>query len=156
MCKRAFSKIWMLRRMQNLGLDYMTILDYYLKEVRSLLELAVPAWHSNLSLKLTSDIERVQKVAVRIILGTYEYPNSISCIIIGIEPLFMRRITICTTFAFKTALSSSSRHTDLFMKLIHPHDTRNKEVKFVEHSWNHRRFYNSPLPYLIRLLNIKK
>ena len=152
-CKRAFSKMWLLRRMQIMGLDFTTILDYYLKEVRSILELAVPAWHSNLTLKLSADIERVQRVAVGIILGTYEHPYVVSCLLLGIEPLYLRRISLCTNFAKKTALSPSSRHSDLFTQSPNPYNTRTKNIQFIEHSWNHKRFYKSPLPFLTRLLN---
>ena len=152
-CKKASSKLWLLRRMSNMGLDSTTILDYYMKEVRSHLELAAPAWHSNLTLKLSADIERVQKVAVGIILGTYEHPYEISCTILGIEPLSLRRTTLCSNFAVKTALCPFSRHKDLFFKPSYNHDTRFKNTKFIEHTWNNERFYDSPLPYLTRLLN---
>ena len=152
-CKKASSKLWLLRRMSTMGLDFSTILDYYLKEVRSHLELAAPAWHSNLTMKLSSDIERIQKIAVGIILGTYEHPYHISCTILGIEPLFLRRVSICLNFAKKTALSPLSRHRDLFQKPSYKHDTRFKDEKFIEHVWNNGRFRDSPLPFLTRLLN---
>ena len=49
--------------MKVLDLEPTVILDVYLKEIRSLLELAVPAWHSGLTLKQSVDNERVQRVA---------------------------------------------------------------------------------------------
>ena len=61
--------MWMLRRMKVLDVEPLSILDVYLKEIRSILELAVPAWHSGLTVKQAEDIERVQKVALKIILG---------------------------------------------------------------------------------------
>ena len=48
-----------------MGLDSFTLVDYYMKEVRVHVELAVPVWHSGLSQKLSGDIERVQRVAGR-------------------------------------------------------------------------------------------
>ena len=42
--------------MKSLGLDEFTLLDFYFKEVRVHLELAVPVWHSGLTLRLTADI----------------------------------------------------------------------------------------------------
>ena len=44
-------------------------MDVYIKEIRSLVELAVPAWHSGVTLKQCADIGRVQRVAVLIILS---------------------------------------------------------------------------------------
>ena len=55
--------------MKVLDVEPSIICDVYVKEIRSLLELAVPAWHSGLSKKQTADIERVQKVAVKVILS---------------------------------------------------------------------------------------
>ena len=59
--------MWTLRRMKVLDLEPLVILDVYMKEFRSVLELVVPAWHSELSKKNAADIERVQRVAVSII-----------------------------------------------------------------------------------------
>ena len=68
-CKKAFKSMWTLRRMKSLGMDNFTIMDVYFKEVRCHLELAVPVWHSGLTVKLSADIERVQRVAVTILTG---------------------------------------------------------------------------------------
>ena len=48
-CKRARGKIWLLRNMKNSGLDQAELLDAYKKEVRSLVELAVPVWHAGIT-----------------------------------------------------------------------------------------------------------
>ena len=58
-CKKAYSKMWAMRRMKALGLDTFTLMDFYIKKVRVHLKLAVPVWHS-----LSSDIERVQRVSI--------------------------------------------------------------------------------------------
>ena len=54
--------------MLKLDLNIHQMFDVYIKEVRSILELAVPVWHSGLTKQQTADIERVQKVAFKIIL----------------------------------------------------------------------------------------
>ena len=68
-CKKAYSKMWTLRRLKLMEIEPLKILDVYKKEIRSVLELAVPAWHSGLTLRQAADIERVQRVAVYIILS---------------------------------------------------------------------------------------
>ena len=65
----------------------------------------MPAWHSGLTLKQTADIERVQRVAVNIILsdsntGLCEYSYNI--VILDIEPLEARRLKLCQKFAKQT------------------------------------------------------
>ena len=64
-CKKAYRNMWTIRRMKVLGMDTFALLDYYMKEVRVHLELAVPVWHSGLTLKLSSDIERVSGSRLR-------------------------------------------------------------------------------------------
>ena len=77
-CKRAMSKMWLLRRIKELDLEPKSIIEYYLKEIRVLAEQGVPIWNSGLTNKQISDLERIQKVALKIILADkYEnYPNA--------------------------------------------------------------------------------
>ena len=65
--KRAFKRIWMLKRLKNLGANSEQLIDVYIKQIRSVVELAVPVWHSSLSLSDKADIERVQKAALQVI-----------------------------------------------------------------------------------------
>ena len=153
-CKRAYGKIWTLRRMKILDLEPTVILDVYLKEIRSLLELAVPAWHSGLTLKQSQDIERVQKVAVNVILsdcktGISEFTYDMALLVLDIEPLEVRRDQLCLTFAKKTV---KSRHSDMFTKNNSAHFNRTKP-KYLEPKCNTTRFFKSPLNYLTRMLN---
>ena len=55
----------------HVPLDNFTLLDFYLKEDRVHLELAVPVWRSGLTIKLSADIERVQRVAKTLVNMTY-------------------------------------------------------------------------------------
>jgi hypothetical protein len=95
-CTRAYKKMWTLRRMKVLDIEPLVMLEVYMKEIRSVLELAVPAWHSGLTLKQTADIERVQRVAVAIILsdcttGKCEYSYDMA-----LKPLkIVFKIAIC-------------------------------------------------------------
>ena len=111
-CKRAYKKMWTLRRMKVLDLDPWIICDVYVKEIRSLLELAVPAWHSGLTQKQSADIERVQKVALKVILsdlatGNSEFTYDMALVVLDLEPLEVRRERLCLNFAKKTL---KSRH----------------------------------------------
>ena len=44
------------------------LFDVYIKEIRSVLELAVPVWHPGLTKSQTNKIENVQNLAFKIIL----------------------------------------------------------------------------------------
>ena len=73
-CEKARSKLWILRRMLKLDLNTHQMFDVYTKEVRSILEMTVPVWHSGLSKQQSADIESIQKMTMRIILGE-DYVN---------------------------------------------------------------------------------
>ena len=153
-CSKAYKKMWILRRMKVLDVEPTVICDVYVKEIRSLLELAVPAWHSGLTQQQTADIERVQKVALYIILsdcstGQCEYTYDMALVILELEPLETRREKLCLSFVKK---SLKSRHSNMFVTNGSQHDTRERP-KYFEPMANTRRYYNSPLNYLTRLLN---
>ena len=82
-----------LRQMKILQLDQDIMLDFYCKEVRSILEFGVPCWNSGLTVKHTEQIERVQKICTNIIIcdDDWNIPYHVGCTLLGIEPLNFRR-----------------------------------------------------------------
>ena len=68
MCQRAYSRIWMLRRLKPLGANQEELIDVYITQIRCLLEFAVAVWNSGLTKGQVSQIERVQKCALAVIL----------------------------------------------------------------------------------------
>lgn len=148
-CQKAMERMWILRRMRTFDLDIEYICDTYVKEIRSILELAVPVWHSGLTVKLSRDIERVQKIALFIILGENYLNYDVACTLMSIEPLSMRREQLCLNFAQKNIKQENS----LFTKITQPVNTRSKSKLVVEPKCNFKRFRNSSIPYLSRLIN---
>ena len=155
MCKKASKKIWLIRRMKNLKLSSDILLDFYLKEVRSILEFGAVVWCSGLTGQLTDKIERIQKICVSIILcdADKEIPYTIGCTLLGIEPLTYRRTDLCTRFVQKAA--RNPKHSDLFAPNTNTVNTRQEKLPYREHTGRNStgRFHNSPLCYLTRLLN---
>ena len=43
-CKKAYARLWMLRRLSKLGATEGEMVDVYQKQVRSVLLMAVPVW----------------------------------------------------------------------------------------------------------------
>ena len=95
MVKRAYKKLWILRRLKALGAGPKELLDLYVKQIRCLLELAAPAWNGSLTRSEIVDIERVQKCALRIIFGaSYEdYSNALE--MSNLDSLEKRREILC-------------------------------------------------------------
>ena len=124
--------------MKNLGLDTFALVDYYMKEVRVHLELSVPVRHSGHSCKLSVDIERVQRVAVNIMVDNTHYEQA--CAMLGLKQLHVLRQELCKRFAVQTA-SSKSKHNNLFkLEKNGTHFTRSDSIKFREHICNKTTF----------------
>ena len=61
MVKRANKKIWQLRKMKLLKLDMNILLDFYCKEVRSILEFGVAVWSSGIKSKMRERLKGYRK-----------------------------------------------------------------------------------------------
>ena len=101
MVTRAYQKLWVLRRLKKSGAKTVDLVDIYCKQVRSLLELAVPAWNGGITVEERMDIERVQKSACHIILGDSYASYRSALIDLDLESLAVRRNILSLKFAIK-------------------------------------------------------
>ena len=122
-----------------------------MKQIRCLLELAVPAWQSSLTLAEKADIERVQKSACHIILGGLygSYTNALE--VLNLESLEVRRNNLCLKFALKEEKHEEFQYW--FKKNVKNVNTRHSTMKYCTVKANHTRFEKSPISYLTKLLN---
>ena len=127
------------------------IINFYKCEIRSLLELAVPVWHSGLTVKQSDQIESIQKISLSLILNDFESPYFVKCTILNIEPLFLRRQSICENFVMRTI--KSQKHSNLFQHKEKIYYTRSDPNTYAEYQCNSNRYFNSPLPFLTRTAN---
>ena len=89
----------MLRRLKILGASKDALLQVYMKQIRSVLEYSVPAWQGSITDLEKTNLERVQKCAVRIIIG-YQYSSYTAALSsLDLEPLDDRRTRLCLNFA---------------------------------------------------------
>ena len=82
----------------------------YTKQYRSTLEFAVPAWNGALTDYERRNIERVQKMALNIILGDkfLSYDNALK--MTNLECLKSRRVKLCLKFARKAEKNKKHNH----------------------------------------------
>ena len=114
------------------------------------------AWASQLNSGLTKeniqDLERVQKLALGLILQELHksYPNALK--VLSLETLADRREVLCLQFAKKCL--NNDKMKELFPKnsKTHPMKTRFDEKYEIETA-NTERLMNSPVIYMQRLLN---
>ena len=80
-------------------LDPNIILDYHVKEIRALAEQGVPICHSGLTKGQLKDLEKIQKVALKIILSDNYESYEVACDGFNLETLSQRRGDLCINFA---------------------------------------------------------
>ena len=150
-CKRANTKLWMLRRMKILRIDPDIITDFYFKEIRSICEMACQVFHSGLTKNQSRDIESIQKRALKLILGDLYSGYEEACTLMSAEPLSDRRDSLCLTFVKRAV--RGGRHKDIFTPAGGASITRSNDNLLKEYTCNTNRFFNSPLVSLSRLYN---
>ena len=72
--KKAWQRMQLLNRASRFTSNKWDLKQIYLIYIRSILEQSAVVWHSSLSQKNKRDLERVQKVAVKVILGQNYIP----------------------------------------------------------------------------------
>ena len=151
---RANSKLWILRRLKKLGADDDDLKDIYTKQVRSILEFAVPVWHSSLTGLDRLKIERIQKSAMYIILGDKykSYTSALKCL--QLDSLFTRRQKQCKTFARKC--SKNVKFEKWFKRNEKKTGTRLVQPRFTNVHCRLVRFERSPISYMTEILNRMK
>ena len=98
--KRAYSRMELLRQMTKFTKSKTDKLQIYKVYIRSVLEQSSVVWNSSLTKKNERELERVQKVAVRLIIGK-ETPYEESLDILKLTSLKERRNLLSVNFARK-------------------------------------------------------
>ena len=139
----------LLRKAASFGPPIEDLKDIYILFIRSILEQSATVWHSGITSENSSDLKRVQKSAMKIILNdnysTYE--NALAKL--GLESLESRREDLCLNFWTK-----NKKLAHMFPENIRPHgmSTRHEEKYKVQFA-NTDRLKNSPIIYMQNLLN---
>ena len=94
--QKANARMELLRRVASFGASVEDLKTIIFLFVRSHLEQSATVWHSSLTVENSSDLERVQKSAVKIILG-----NLYNGLKLNMEKLVDRRKQLCFNFAKK-------------------------------------------------------
>ena len=148
--KRCNSKLWLLRRLKKLGANHEDLIDVYFKQIRSVAEFAVLVWNSSLTGDEISNLERLQKTALHIILSDNYISYNSALKTLGLRKLSERRKKICLKFARK---ASKHEKFSKWFKLNPITKTRVNKPTFCPVVCKKVRFEKSPISYLTKLLN---
>ena len=106
--KRAYSRMELLRQLTNFTKSKKDKLQIYKVYIRSVLEQSSVVWGSSLSKKNERELERVQKVAVRLIMGKYDsYEESLKSL--KLQSLKERRNLLSVNFAKKCLKNENTK-----------------------------------------------
>ena len=153
LCKKASQRLFLLRRLKNSAIPPDDLTSIFTIYIRPTLEYAAPVWHSGLTGVQSKAIERVQRRAVRIILGRDFTTYRDACSRLGLPLLSSRREDLTRAFA------TSLRRSDQFRSWLPPErgeisqrstrSSRNLDLA----PCNTERYKKSAIPHMIRLLN---
>ena len=150
---KAYKRMWIIRRLKDLGASTAQLIDSLQKQVLSVLWLGAPAWFCQLTQCEKADIDRVAKVALRIIYGDKYggFESALHRSALCRPTLQMAKMT--HNFAKKCAKN------DKFSKWFEPvpesraFTRTNQQQKYIHISARTNRFANSPIPHLTQILN---
>ena len=150
--QKANARMELLRRVASFGASVEDLKIIYFLFVRSHLEQSATVWHSSLTVENSTDLERVQKSAVKIILGNEYNGYENSLLKLDMEKLEDRRKQLCLNFAKKCVQNPKTKHMFQENKKKHNMKTRTTEKYKVDHAHTER-LRKSSIIYMQHLLN---
>ena len=138
----------LLRRTAEFNTLVEDLKNIYILFIRSILEQSSTVWHSSLTKENSSDLERIQKSATKIILKQGDIPYKKRLSKLGLETLSSRREYLCLSFAQKCAKNKRTEHMFPLNEKQHEMNTRHKE-KYKVNFANTNRMKNSLIIYYL-------
>ena len=144
---KAYQRLELIKKLYEFNVPLADLTHIYTLYVRSILEFNCCVWHFGITKTESEDIERVQKIACKIILKENYTTYEDALARLGIQNLEERRLMLCTRFAKKCLKFDKSK--DMFPS-SYP-NTRHEvfKVNFAKTS----RLKDSAIPMMQRTLN---
>ena len=166
-CSKGNQRFYFLQKLKQFGLSKAELIHGWKTMIRPITEYAAPLWHSSLTDTDSNRLEKLQKRALGLILGTtyidnkryYTYGHEHLSYTAALEktdliPLDKRREILTSKFALDAF--KSERHKDIFTKKVFERAPGRNEPRVQEKQCYTGRYYKSAVPYMSRLLNSVK
>ena len=150
--RKSNARMQLLRKLASFGASTMDLKHIYIIYIRSALEHSSSVWHKSLTKENESDLERVQKSSLRIILNSHyiSYENALNTL--GLETLKDRREKLFRKFAENCVNIQQMNTIVSENRKIHPMITR--QIQLYENTnTNTERFKNSAGIQIQKYLN---
>ena len=150
--KETNRRMQMLHKASKFTNNTKDLKQIYMLQIRSKLDQSAVLWHSSLTKKNRDDLERVQKSAVKCILGRNYQSYEEGLERLGLETLERRRDQMCLKFA-KQCLK-----IDKMKKFFGKNYTEHSMMKRDSNAFKvvraqTERYRKSAIPFMIRMLN---
>ena len=150
--KKAYQRMQLLFRAASFTSNQQDLKKIYLTFIRSILEQSAVVWHSSLTLRNKNSLERVQKCAVKVILGEKYSSYENGLVKLNIQKLENRREELCLRFARNSL--KNKKVMNMFPKNSSTHEMKKRKTKkFKLKLPKTKRYKNSAIPFMINLLN---
>ena len=150
--KKANARMELIRKVASFGAKKEDLKNLYILFVRSQLEQSAVVWHSSLTEENIQNLERVQKSAIKIIMGEEYQSYRKSLNFLNLDTLEERRKMLCLKFA-KSALKNE-KACKMFPRNEKLHNmTTRKSEKFKVQKTNTERLRKSAIIFMQNLLN---
>ena len=149
--KTCYSRLWAISRLKSAGVSDDDIFYFYSMKIRTVLEFAAPVFSSMLTERDKDDIERIQKIVLKVILSDDYSSYSQACSKMNTTTLENRRKNLSLRFAL--SCFENPQHKHMFKQRNAPYYNIRNLKSFEEPQCHSDRYFSSPLPYLTRLLN---
>ena len=149
--QKAFKRMQILQKLYSFNVSTDDLVEIYVLYIRSILEFNCQVWHHSLTDLDSESIERVQKVACRIILKSNYEHYSEALANLGLETLKDRRSKLCIKFAVQCV--KNPKTTSMFpLNNSVEYSLRNRETFHVQPARTSR-LRDSAIPQMQRALN---
>ena len=147
---RCYQRMMILRNLYTFSVPVADMVNIYCMYIRSVAEQSSVVWSSSLTSGEEYDLERIQKVALRIILKENYLNYEEALYLTNLQTLKARRAQLCKTFAIKC--TRNERTKSMFPLRDQIFQTRNPEKYEVTRAKTSR-LANSAIPSMQRQLN---
>ena len=148
--KKAYMRMIILKKLVQFSIPIEELVQIYKLYIRSIVEQYAVVWHSSITNGEKRDLERTQKVALRIIFGNAYTTYTDALEWTGLDTLEVRRSKLCLNFAKKCIKNEKTK--SMFPTNESEVNTRNHEYFKVTNARTDR-LAKSAIPYMQRLLN---
>ena len=150
--KKGYQRTIILQKLFEFAVPQQDLITIYKLFIRSILEQSCVVWSSSITQEEQNNLERVQKVSLRIILkeNYIDYTSALKRT--NLETLINRREKICLNFAKSCIKNEKTKSMFPLNEVEHIMETRDRQKYFVQPARTDR-LAKSSLPYLQRLLN---